>query len=1171
MPSEQSSKLASLALKEITLYPTNFSSIRKALEKETPHASNNIFCTLSDGQKITETDVVFGYVGAANVISNRTAELIIANTSTTAIIKKRDDIASRIQIKPIDVNLAEGDIKDHQAKLQLVNQQIVKSLLDISSGADPDGLDIRACNFAIMLLEVEERKQALHESILANKTTIQVHINAFHQAREQAHQGQTVKDFETVTQQEYEKVWLNFLESKLQHTGHIPTVRLLNDVDQNLTPHEDSILKPGNTIGQLINHLDKSFKSNFRLRLPLTDFSCDDPANPHRNLSQQLLKQAGEISHQVFTDAITAANLAHETHSEFIVLTSNLEPYGAGVAQNLKHPQELIVEGLRQDSLMAQEKPIRLLEEVISHPDDVILFSDDRDRRTCEAILSGSVIEGLPFSLALEDLIMFASRVAGETETTDFKLAATLKEKDVAFAPNHQEGNNGYQGVVNLMTLYRQWREKRLTEGWPETKAEAEAQKYIHEIVSSAKKSYQQLINKLTSQREQLLKFVDEATLKTLTNEADNPMLLINKVLQHLEERDTVHHKQLSLLKRKLEALQTNSHGLASNLLLRANEIYNNKVKGLPKNSKLHNVIAAKAYRLAYGEQLSLETKDSTNPISTPPPDLVRLHLIGDDLIADINLGELNQAALATLFEQPILNFAFSNTAARYVLVRFTDGISPQGLPNQYSIAIERQDETEHKLTKINGQVVLDGRGQMIFPDLAKTHLDQINLLTRTLHEYIRIALVYYRNPFEKAGGLEKVIREHGKALKQLGFKIRFIGGNQPSESYGEIINTFEHAVIKGAHERDEDVVFMANQLYQGKIPPNYKIHVEMLKEQLINAFADVDHAIIHNPLFPRNPAFTEAVISLYTSGRISPKTLIGWVHDIGLDIEAPRYHQLDGDTPWAWVGKRQPGVKYVAVSRPRAEDVDKQPLHDPQDSISSAPTTFITHGSDFKAMQPNNELHQYLESKINWNKLDQVWITTGRIAHRKGTMEAIASVACLKSAALIITGAPHFTQTATKRYIDDSYYETVRAFVHQLGIEERVIFLFDHFGEIPDGVYEQFIGQLYKGYDGMLTLPFAEGFGIDALNAITENSNIIVSDDPALRSNLGDTANFIPIGSHPLVPASTMAAVLANDRGYSIRHESRTSRTWEAKAKEMLPLIGTMFKLKDIKLEDEN
>lgn len=1171
MITEKTSNLASLALKEITLYPTNLSSIRKAFVKEKPHALTNVFCTLSDGQRITETDVVFGYVGAANAISNRAAELIIANPSTASIIKKRDDIANRIQIKPIDVDLAEGNIKDHQAKLQLVNQQIVQSMLDISSGANPDGLDIRACNFAIMLLEVEERKQTLRESILANKTTIQAHINAFHQARAQARQGQTVKDFDAITQQEYEKVWLNFLESQLQRTGHIPTVRLINDVDQNLTPHEDSILKPGNAIGQLINHLDKSFKSNFRLRLPLTDFSCDDPANPHRHLSQQLLKQAGKITHPVFADAVNAAELAHKTHSGFTILTSNFEPYGTGVAPNLKHPQELIIEGLRQDSIMAQEKPIRLVEEILSHPDDVILFSDDRDRRTCEAILSGSVIEGFPFPLPLEDLIMFASRVAGEKETADYRLAATLKEKDVAFAANHKEGNNGYQGVVGLMTIYQQWREKRLSEGWPETDIEAKAQTYIQKMVASAKDASQTYINQLEIERQKLLEFIDPEVMKGIKSRHDGSTLeLINKVLTHFEENDTVHHKQLSLIKRQLEALTQNLHGLGINLLLKANEIYEKNASGLPENSKKRNVIATKAYSQARIEQLNQQSQESINPLTTPPPDLVQLHLIGHDLIADINLGELNSTALQSIFEQPLINFAFSNTAARYVLVRFTDGANPQGIPNEYSLAIERPEEAQHKLAKINGKVILDGRGQIIFPDLAKTHLDQVNLITKTLHEYIRIALVYYRNPFEQGGGLEKVLREHGKSLKKLGFTVRFIGGNPPNENYGaELINQFEHKVIQGAHERDADVVAMANQLYQGEIPPNYQSHVRMLMEQLIDAFADVDHAIIHNPLFPRNPAFTEAVMSLFTSGKLNIKSLIGWVHDIGLDVETPNYHDMQGITPWTWVGKRQPGVQYVAVSEPVAKKLDQQPLYDPDDKISSTPSSFITHGSDFDAMQPNNELTRFLKTKINWNKTNQVWITSGRIAHRKGTLEAIAATSCLKTATLIITGAPHFTQKGNERVIDDQYYDVTRTVVRQLGIEDRIIFLFDYFGEVPDGVYEQFIGQLYKGFDGVLSLPFAEGFGIDALNAITENSNLIVSDDPALKSNIGDSANYIPIGSHPLIPATTMAAVLANDRGYKLRHESRTIRTWDAKVKQMLPFLGTMFNIENLELPE--
>lgn len=1133
------------ALAEITYYPDP-AELKQSFEQSYPKASSEIFLHFNDGTPVTELDLVLGYTQAANAISHRAAELISTTPSTQALKRSRD-----AKITPVEATqdeMPENDVQIHQKNLNRVDNDIVASILNIAAGNDPEGLEIRAHNFAIMLLEVEERKQILKQKMAEQQEELRAHVEILRHARRLAKDGKS---------EEFAQVIINILDAKLHYTGHIPKLITVHDVDQNLTPHEDSVLKPGNKIGRLINSLDKIAPANFRLRLPLTDFHHADPNYPHRPLAEALLQQAGKNTYPVFADAKTAANLAQQSGAEFRILTSNMKAYGEGVAQQLPNSESIVVEGLEPDSIIAQEKPIRLTELVLEHLDDVVVFSDDRDRRTCEAVLAGNI----------EDLILFASRVAGDEETNDYKLAETLKAKDIAFAPNHKDCQNGYQGMVRSLAIYNRWREQRLAEGWPETKTEAQAQILIHEMVASAKNVYHAYIQRLELERADLLEFIRPELIQDLKQVAGNDLLLLTRLLiQKLEADDAVHHKQLSLIKRKLEALVGNNHGLGADVLLKATEIYGEEAASLPENSRQRTVIAARAFRQSQAEFTQLSERESVSPLATPPPDLIRLHQIGNDLVADINVGEISLTTVQTLLEQSLITYAFDKTQARYVLVRFTDNHNHSVIANEYSLIIERPDERKNKLSNIKGESILDGRGILISPALAPDHNAQITLLTKTLHEFIRIALIYYRNPFKPAGGLEKVLREHGKALKKMGYNIRFIGGNTPDPGYGdEFLNQFEHVVINGAHERDQDVLAMANALYRGEIPADYPEKVTRLKDQLQEALKETQFGIIHNPLFPRNPAFTEALMTLYTSGQLNLQALIGWVHDIGIDVERDHYHDMNNGTPWSYVGKRQPGVRYVAVSEPISRQLENVPLADMTDPISGSKPLFITHGSDFDAMQPQNELTEYLRQKINWNKVDQVWITPGRIAQRKGILQAVMAIACLKTGALVITGAPKFTKIGNNIRVDDHYFDLVRATVRQLGIENRVIFLYDRFGEIPDGQYEEFVGQLYKGYDGVLSLPFAEGFGIEVLNAVTENSNLVVSDDPALLSNVGESANYIPVGSHPIIPATTMAAVLANDRAYEIRHKSRTVRTWAEKVKDILPLLGTRYKLEDI------
>ena len=207
MMNPESNSLSDRALKELTFYPSRREDILAAFREEKPEADSTVFCTLSSGDNVTELQVAVAYAEAANKISNRASELLSGNTSVTSLKLQRDELFTRVEVKPNKLKTSLHNLRWYKIKLQIADTKIAESIIKIASGDDPIGLDIRAHNFAIMLLEVEERALNLKEKVKSQQESLNRRAHLYHQAREMARQGIVVPGFEDICTTEAEYIY----------------------------------------------------------------------------------------------------------------------------------------------------------------------------------------------------------------------------------------------------------------------------------------------------------------------------------------------------------------------------------------------------------------------------------------------------------------------------------------------------------------------------------------------------------------------------------------------------------------------------------------------------------------------------------------------------------------------------------------------------------------------------------------------------------------------------------------------------------------------------------------------------------------------------------------------------------------------------------------------------
>lgn len=1164
LPHHYSTDIKDSVISEAISSLKGFSDEALARISETFGANPSAVVQLSDGRSVPHRDCL-AFAKAMNVVVERARQMLASTVPAPELLQQL--IASRDQIQsqhyhsvpaPGGLGPQLKNFASYDDALNYANTSLLQVVHQIASGQPLAEMEIRAHDLAIMSLRSCLMRFTIERQWIDRLQEVRAHADLMREAYRRVDQDPSLADLYPYAVSKFEKAFLVFCDLKLEQQGFIPPVHFIHDLDANLVPVEDSHLKPGNVLGKIADELDAVEKLPGAQRLPLADSLTRIPH--HKVLGDEMFRHAGKETHQLFEDVNHVMSVVEQFSLPTTIMTGNFGRYAEGVAQQFQpRPTNLQILGKKADDDSSQYKAHRLAEIFLQDPSAVLVFSDDRDVGICDAVVKGSMLPtGNGNKIPPQEICFIASRVRGDGETEDRALARTLKEQRVLFGENSLsvDGDSvcGYQAMRAVAEAYKVWRMSRESEGWPTTRLGAQAQERICEVVARA--------SEVISELDMRLEGEGAAKIQEWL-----------RCAQGTRERSQLMY-ETSLVERKLWLLRNGGSGLDVEALKRIASEYSARTLGLANNeSRKRNVIATKIFRTVQQEMIRRGRGIRSDVIL---PGEVHYKMMGREKVALVQGPAVSVEDFPELIEREDFKHALHKEGVQFVIARlYTPATGSEVSKEQVLILLNKHCSPQARekfraFPKSEASRVLGGAGLLLEPKpAARSHEAQIELFWRHLNSYITVAEVYYRNGYAPAGGLEKTIRGQAEVLADWGFSVRILGGNAPDQSNypAETLGRFEHRVIDGAHERDALVKSIAEKLYKGEVHQEYYSLYSKLHTALRDNLEGVDTIILHNPLFLRNVPMTQALVSLVTDGELPGSRCIGWVHDIARFTEPHNFpEKVDKGSPWFFADRRFPAIHYVPVSQAVADKLTQVPYSTTDSPREADELSPVNPGSDYRAMSRKNRVTRLLQDYINWDAIDQLWVTPGRVADRKHTIGAIEAVALIDRGSLIITGVPKIelrqdpVTRETREVVNDAYYDLLKEMVREMGIEHKVIFLADIPGikSISDHEYEDVFAALVELADGTVTVPKEEGFGIDPRNAALLKPVTVVSDDPALIANLGIAARYVPRESHPIHAALEMVSLLDSQPNWALRRAARTSATWEAELRKILHLLGT-------------
>jgi glycosyltransferase involved in cell wall biosynthesis len=447
------------------------------------------------------------------------------------------------------------------------------------------------------------------------------------------------------------------------------------------------------------------------------------------------------------------------------------------------------------------------------------------------------------------------------------------------------------------------------------------------------------------------------------------------------------------------------------------------------------------------------------------------------------------------------------------------------------------------------------------------------------------IAILHYAAP-PIVGGVESTIYHHARLLAQAGYEVRVIAGR--GESFHPQV-TFH--LIPEMDSRHPEVLAVKSQLDAGQVTDDFHRLTEAIQQALRRALTGSDVCIVHNAItLHKNLPLTAALHRLITTqdrpfdrtqdrpfdrtqdrpfdraqdrpfdraqdrpfdqAQDRPRGWIAWHHDFAW--LRPQYqNELHPGHPWDLLRQPWPGVVQVTVSQPQREELAG--LYGlPQEAIY-----VVTPGVDPAAFFRLTPTARWLAETFDLWSRGPVLLLPARITRRKNIELAIRIVGALQTqgipARLIVTGPPGPHNPANVAYL-----QSLRDLRRELGIEERVIFLYechDQTGQ-PLEISDQVMADLYQMADALLFPSRQEGFGIPMLEAGLTRLPIFCADIPPFRVTGEGTACFFALDEDPMVIAQRMATVLKGDSALAMRRRVAGHYTWQSVLREKLePLI---------------
>ncbi|MGH2379099.1 MAG: glycosyltransferase, partial [Candidatus Limnocylindria bacterium] len=311
--------------------------------------------------------------------------------------------------------------------------------------------------------------------------------------------------------------------------------------------------------------------------------------------------------------------------------------------------------------------------------------------------------------------------------------------------------------------------------------------------------------------------------------------------------------------------------------------------------------------------------------------------------------------------------------------------------------------------------------------------------------------------------------------------------------------------------------------LARGEVTAEHRALAERLVRALRPQVARAHRVVAHNVLtMHKSLALAEALAVLASE---HPGKIVAWTHDLAwLD---PRYSaERHPGHPWDVIARPLPGVRYVAVSDERAQQLSKLMRLDP------AGIEVIPNGIDLPLRLGLSPAGARLAARLDLGSADPLLLLPARLTRRKRVEAAIDATLALRrrgrAAVLVVTGSPGPHNVANREYAADLAARAGRArgvhVLHALGIRPT----------------DRVMADLYSLADALVLPSEAEGFGIPVLEAGAHGLPVICSDLPTLRAIGCDDATYVAADADGEAIADAVEQRLAADPVARLRRRAR-------------------------------
>ena len=394
-----------------------------------------------------------------------------------------------------------------------------------------------------------------------------------------------------------------------------------------------------------------------------------------------------------------------------------------------------------------------------------------------------------------------------------------------------------------------------------------------------------------------------------------------------------------------------------------------------------------------------------------------------------------------------------------------------------------------------------------------------------------RVVLVHYTAP-SILGGVEKVMGAHAVALREAGADVTIVAGR------GRAPKGVRLARIAEVDSRNETVLRDFRALAQGERTKAHDALVERLVRKLRPIVAKADRVVVHNVMtMHKDLALTEAIVRL---ARERPGVVVAWTHDLAWSDPQYASERHPGD-PWGLIARAHPGVRYVAVSDERGDQLAALA------GLKREAVTVVPNGVDIAAALGLSMAGARMAERLDLYRADPLLVLPARLTRRKRIEAAIAATVALRgrghAATLVVTGPPGPHNAANARYLSE-----LRTLAEGT---EGVHLLYALGMKAPYRV----IADLYALSDALVLPSQSEGFGIPLLEAALHRLPIVCSDLPTLRALAGDAATYVPPDASGEVIADAIERSLQEPRA-RFRSRARTMAWSRVLAERVVPLV---------------